>query len=301
MVATDMTLDKVNLSVKEFIDSIFASAGDMYGSINKTDHFERLIAVLAHSQGSTQGRKNYKRLLQFMNDVGIENSRILREQRPLGFSLEGVGMGVSVMVHLLLFALFMILLFFVINVPMLYHSQSRISRDTVGRLLARIIDPITTPISSSSIQSIIVRGEVDRYYEELDANSDGAFERNNRECVLNAVYMGVTLAGVLGILYVISEYVMYNKIEWFRMLAYIVTVLVLFGAFEALLFLTIIVKYNPMSTVEEQQLFLDSLRSKIRTPIKQLYTSPEEYEKDRALYHSPLLTNILKPMIDAHL
>lgn len=301
MVATDMSLDKVNSSVETLLGQIFHSSEGMYGDIDASKHFERLIAVLAHSQGSTRGRKNYKKLLRHMNNVGIENSQILRDQRPLGFSLEGMGMGISVIVHLLLFALFMILLFFIVNVPMLYSSQRNIARKGVGRLLARYVDPVTTPISPSSIQSIIVRGEVDRYYEEIDSNSDGSFERNNHECIMTAVYMVIALVVVFIVLYLVSEYKMYNKVEWFRMFVYIIVVLVLFGAFEAMLFLTIITKYNPMSEVEEQQLFLDSLGKKLREPIRDLYSSQSEYDKDHALYYSPLMVNIIKPMLDARL
>jgi hypothetical protein len=292
MKQTDMALTTVRGAIKRTLDDIFRTSKGFYSDIPVTDPFQRLVAILAHGQGSEMGRKNYLNLLQKVNNIGIESSEQIRQSRPLGFSLEGVGMGISVMVHLLLFALFMILLFFFVNIPMLYRTQVFLSKDMVGSLVAQHIDPITTPISPTSLQSLLVRGELDRYYNEIDANSGGAFEQNHRECMLNALYMVVAILAVFVALYIVSRY-KYNKIDWGRMLFYIIAVLVLFGAFEFILFMTIITKYNPLPEVESQLLFLKSLEKKLNTPLHALYDTQEEYEADNKIYRSPILCDVV--------
>lgn len=291
----------VKKNVEKFIENIFQNDNVFYNVDPTSSPFDKLAAILANSQGSTVGRKNYKKLLRTMNDIGIECSDKIKKQRPLGFSLEGMGMIISVLVHLLFFALLMILLFFGLNVPMLYASQVFVSKDVVGGLLAKHINPITTAISPSSLQSVVVRGEMDRYYEALHNNSDKLFEKNNRQCVMNAIYMIAIIVVALIVCYFISEYYLHNKIEWFRLIVYIITILVLFAVFEAALFVTIIMKYNPMPQVEEQQTFIRSLVKKIQVPLEELYSSHDEFEKDSQIYRTPIIEDIIKPILSAKL
>jgi hypothetical protein len=294
---TYINMDSVERDVVGVLSNIIEKSPHMYNTTSQSSEFRKLLSILAYSQGSTDGRKNYKTLLKHINDIGINNSERIRNGRPLGFSLEGLGMGVSVIIHIMLFIIIMIALFFTINVGMLRNEQTNISTRLLGGKVAEMIDPVTESISDTSIQSLVVKGEIDRYYDQLDKNSDDSLKRNNKECVHTCIAIVASVFVLFVVTYLVSEYVYYNKIEWFRMLVYILTVIVLFGIFEAVLFITVILNYNPMARVEEQQLFLRMLHDKLKKPVTSLYSNQEEYDKDQKLYRSEIMVDIIKPLL----
>ena len=287
----------VTIEVQEVIEKMIRQSPDLYQTADDTN-FKKMLSVLLKSEGSSVGRRNYFTLLGMIKRLVAESSQA-SGVRPLGFALEGFGIYSSIFLHIFAFCIFMTVFFYGYTVNRLKQSQYSLAYDRLGRALGKALDKYTRLLPRNSPMSEVLQAKLTNYYNSLDAN-DKERAANNRACVLNTVYVIVAFLVPTVICILISRYVRYDKVQWGKLCTYILTILVLFGAFEGYLFETVINKFNPVATAQEEKWCIDNLLRTITTPLQDLYDgSTEECLKDEALYNTTLFKDLARPFIQS--
>ena len=201
--------------------------------------------------------------------------------------------GLSAILHVLVFAVFVTCFFFGYNIHSIRNKQKRIAA-MLGEKLFDYIRPFTVSVPRNSAQSAFVQGELDMFYANAD-EMDHVDTKRTR-CIYATVIILAVLVIMLVVITLVGWY-MNEQFAWGSILVYIFTVFLFFILFEASLFITVISKYNPLPPFEEMTLAMSAMIQKLEAPVESLYDDPSQLESDSVFFSTRVVGKVLVPLL----